>query len=184
MTIFLLIALALLLLPLKWIVGVLLAALIHELGHYAALRLCGVEVSGMSVGIDGARICVGEMNRRQELLCAMAGPLAGIALFCLRHYVPRTGFCALIHSLYNLLPIYPLDGGRVLHCIGFHERISDTIEWLCIVLIGLAGVYGCIGLHLGLLPVLIAGMTIHRALAGKVLAIRSDFRYNRGRKRI
>lgn len=181
MSLFLLLAFAVLILPLKWVGAVVVAATIHELGHYAALRLCGVVVSGITVSLDGARMCVGEMNRRQELLCAIAGPLAGILLFPLRYHIPRICFCAMIHSLYNLLPIYPLDGGRVLRCIGSNERISTVIEWLFILLIGLAGVLGCVVLNLGLLPVLVAVMTIHRALVGKGLAIRHRFRYNRGR---
>jgi membrane-associated protease RseP (regulator of RpoE activity) len=61
----LLLALSLLILPLRWLLAVLLAGAVHELGHYVALRLCGVNVSNLRIGIGGARMTVGDMGRWQ-----------------------------------------------------------------------------------------------------------------------
>ena len=163
----LLLALSLLILPLRWLLAVLLAGAVHELGHYVALRLCGVNVSNLRIGIGGARMTVGDMGRWQELLCALAGPMAGLSLILLARWLPRTAVCACIHSAYNLLPVYPLDGGRAVHCICASERVCRWIEWSCIGLIAFTGLYGSLFLKLGYLPIVVSAMTIHRALAGK-----------------
>ena len=179
--VFLLLALALLILPLRWLLAVLLAGAVHELGHYAALRLCGVNVSDLRIGLDGTRMIVGQMGRWQELFCALAGPLAGLGLVLFARWIPRTAVCACMHSTYNLLPVYPLDGGRAVCCICASDRVCRFIEWVCLSLIALAGLYGSIVLRLGILPTAVSALTIHRALTGKGLAKQLSFRYNRER---
>ena len=177
----LLLALAVLILPLQWLIAAFLAASVHELGHYLALRLCRVPVHGVRIGVAGMRMQVGDMGRVQNLICALAGPIAGLSLLLLSQWLPRTAVCACIHSAYNLLPVYPLDGGRALRSIFLGERICQWIGQGCLFLIAFAGLYGCVSLHLGLLPIFMAVLTIRRALGGKTLAKRRDFRYNRGR---
>ena len=107
-------ALWLLVLPLRWVTGVLTAAAVHELGHLSALWLWEVPVLGLEADWSGATILTGPMEPREELYCALAGPLAGI-LVCLfwRHF-PEGAVCAGVQTLFNLLPLYPMDGGRAL----------------------------------------------------------------------
>ena len=179
--VFLLLALALLILPLRWLLAVLLAGAVHELGHFIALRLCGINVSEFHIGMGGAQMSVGHMGRWQELFCALAGPFAGLCLLLLARWLPRTAVCACIQSAYNLLPVYPLDGGRAMGCIVVNRRVCGAIEWLCVGAIAVTGLYGSFVLRLGILPMVASALTIHRALAGKGLAKPGLFRYNRGR---
>lgn len=179
--VFLLLAVALLILPLRWLIAVLLAGAVHELGHFAALRLCGADIRDFRIGLGGAQMTVGQMGRYQELFCALAGPIAGLSLILFARWLPRTAVCACIQSAYNLLPVYPLDGGRAVRCICANERVRRFIEWGCLCLIATAGLYGSTVLQLGILPIAVSALTIHRALAGKGLAMRHLFRYNRVR---
>ena len=110
-------ALMLLILPLNWLLAAVTAALFHEFCHYLTLKLCGVPIQGIQLSGGGAVISTGPTTARQELLCAMAGPLGGLCLLPLMRYVPRIAICAAAQSLFNLLPIYPLDGGRILRCV-------------------------------------------------------------------
>ena len=57
------------------------------------------------------------VDMRQELLAALAGPLVNLvcgALFCMRS--PAFAAYSLMLGIYNLLPVWPLDGGRAVRC--------------------------------------------------------------------
>ena len=172
---FLLGALLLLILPLKWFFAALSAALIHELCHLAAVRLTGGYVHEICIGRGGASIKIGPMDSLKELICALAGPLGGLILLLLIRWIPRIAICAGIHSIYNLLPIYPLDGGRALQCaasIYFRpetgERICNMAEKLCkVMLIGLA-IYSAVVLKLGFLPAFVVCIILFKTKSGKI----------------
>ena len=64
--------------------ALLLAALLHELAHYAVLRLFGVRTARFTVTGLGATLCVPELHRLSygaELLSAAAGPLMNLLLW-------------------------------------------------------------------------------------------------------
>lgn len=160
-------AAAVLLLPLRWIVAWAMAVCVHELGHLAMLKLLKLPVYAVEAGIGGARICTAFCMPWQEILCALAGPVAGMFLLLLAPVFPRVAVCGAFQSLYNLLPVYPLDGGRVIRCLA-GERTGKVIQDLCLVGLMAVGIYGTFMLRLGLLPLIFAGFTVLRALARKI----------------
>ena len=106
-------AYVLLTVPFRWVLGAAFAAAVHELGHLTALWMADVPVFGMEINFTGAVIRTGDMDDREELCCALAGPVAG-ALVCLfRRWFPEAAICAAVQTAFNLLPLYPLDGSRV-----------------------------------------------------------------------
>ena len=107
----------LLIIPIRWIFAAFLAALAHELGHYLAVRLMGGEVSGGDLSWRGARMEMFPMSPGRELVCILAGPAASFSLLVLARFFPRIAICGLIQGIYNLLPIYSLDGGKALRCV-------------------------------------------------------------------
>lgn len=162
-------SLSLLVLPLQWIGAALLAGMFHELCHAAAVLLCGGKIYSLRIGIHGAAMDVPPMPYRHELLCALAGPLGGFLLLPLAKWIPRTVLFAVFHSLYNLLPVYPMDGGRALRCFTrmlLPEDIADQIcrglkDAVCI-LFPLFGVYAAFVWKIGIFPILLSAATLYR----------------------
>ena len=171
-------ALALLILPLRWVLAALIAGIVHELFHIAAIYLCGGKISTITVGSADATISVSSMSCGRELLCALSGPFGGLLTLIFARYIPRIAVCAAFQSLYNLLPIYPLDGGRAVRCIAqilipkHSDKICRYFEIACIVCMVCLGVYACIWLRLGLLPLLVAMSVAIRKSPCKQMGLR------------
>jgi len=109
------------------------SVLLHELGHSVVALRYGVPVRAITLFIFGgvAQIAAEPPSAMAEFLIAIAGPLVSLALgilfYGLEHLVagnePLFGlakYLAYINTalvLFNLVPGYPLDGGRVLRAI-------------------------------------------------------------------
>lgn len=103
---------------------VLFAAAVHELGHCLALRLLGVPVAGLRVGVFGAELAADRsgLSYAGELAAVLAGP--GANLLCAAaatllggtRWVEFTG-ANLVLCAFNLIPLRPLDGGRALELL-------------------------------------------------------------------
>ena len=147
-------ALALLILPLKWVLAAAVAGAWHEFCHILAVWLCGGKIRKMQVGASGAVIDVLPMSRSKELVSALAGPAGGVVLVLLLRWLPRVAVCGAFQSVYNLLPIYPLDGGRALRCGAaillpppVAQKVCLWIELAVKTLILCVGIYGCFWLR-------------------------------------
>lgn len=132
-----------------WMMGILgtlglfLSIVLHELGHSLVSRKHGLPMKGITLFIFGG---VAEMNEeppsaRSEFLMAIVGPAVSIALGVLFYAVYWTadrmqwsytvsgifqylGFVNLLLAAFNMLPAFPLDGGRVLRSILWQRKGS------------------------------------------------------------
>ena len=171
---FILIAALILLLPLDWLLAAVFAAAVHELGHLAAIKAFVRHPVSVSVGMLGATIHTGPLTNKAEFLCAAAGPSASLMLLFLCRLFPKLALCGLIQGLFNLLPLYPLDGGRMLFCLLRRcsprraERIFRLVQ--CLILFGflafslLAGIHG----KSGIIPFLFCNTVLSRLLLSKI----------------
>lgn len=104
-----------------------LTAVIHEMGHSFAAARRGYKLNRLSLMPYGAVISgdLEGLKLRDEIVIAASGPLTSLACYflfaALWWLLPETyAYTALAASaslsifLVNLLPIYPLDGGRIL----------------------------------------------------------------------
>jgi len=129
-----------------------LPVLVHELSHAAALLLLGQRVTGIS--LDARGLCIGydgTCSPLGHILAALAGPLGG-AVYALVGltgvpWLKQSACLSLVLTAFNLLPLMPLDGGRVFSqlCVlalgeTRGERLCHTVSAALLTLLLLGGV--------------------------------------------
>ena len=110
-------------------IGLVALLFIHEMGHALVMKLKGIPIRGMIfIPLLGAAVLMRQMpkNARDEAEVGIAGPIAGTIaasvcfLFAQANpfsiWTPLAYFGFFI-NLFNLVPIVPFDGGRVLAAI-------------------------------------------------------------------
>lgn len=180
-------AVLLIALPLRWIIAGFLAAAFHELCHYLAIRLTGGDVGSLRITTGGAVMEAGAMTPGKELFASLAGPMGGLALLAVARWMPLTALCGLVQSIYNLLPLYPLDGGRALHSLArLLTDESKAERWLGYlnrgVTLALTGMvfYAIAVLRLGLWPLILILPIVKEFCQEKYLAKQAVKGYNKG----
>jgi Zn-dependent protease len=129
--------------PAYWLVGAATAMLFfasvlaHELSHAIVARRFGLRVEGITLFIFGGATTIDEDSRtpREEALIAIAGPamsvLIGVVLLGLNLVIDQPqlaaligwlGFINILLGIFNLIPGFPMDGGRVLRAILWRLR--------------------------------------------------------------
>jgi Zn-dependent protease len=133
-----------------WSFAALLVALIliHEIGHGVAARRVGVRIGApVFIPFFGAFIALRDRprDRWEDFVIAAGGPLAGglASLVCLaastlvtgtaQQLLHGCGFFGLLLNLFNLLPVWILDGAKLLPIV----RLADGVAGLVLVAVAL-----------------------------------------------
>ena len=109
-------------------------AILHELGHLVAGLFLGmkpekIEIMPYGVAISfkltpkdyNKKIKCGNQLELKKILVAISGPLTNVIIMIIAFHISKDIFgtlmvlyANLLLILFNLLPIYPLDGGRII----------------------------------------------------------------------
>jgi len=150
--------------------GLFLSIIFHELCHSLVAARYGIPMKGITLFIFGG---VAEMNEeppspRSEFFMAIAGPIASLALSLTFYGIayagrmlgwPGTlptvtsylGFINLLLASFNLIPAFPLDGGRVLRSILWGWK--GNLRWATRISSGLGSAFGMLLILLGIISI-------------------------------
>ena len=127
------------------------ACLLHELGHWAVIRLLGGQISLVRLTAVGAEMVLRcPMGYWQEGVSALAGPGVNLLLALIFCAWPGGAVFAglnLVLACFNMLPAGRLDGGRALACTlallagpDLSEQTGGCLDRLCVAGLLTAGV--------------------------------------------
>ena len=113
-------------------IGLFISIVLHELSHAVVARRYDMPITGITLFIFGgvAELRNEPTNAKAEFLMAIAGPIASMVIGAVLLAITATGGSAMprpvfgvlnylgqinwILALFNLVPAFPLDGGRIL----------------------------------------------------------------------
>ncbi|RPJ19144.1 MAG: CBS domain-containing protein, partial [Planctomycetaceae bacterium] len=154
--------------------GLFLSIVFHEFWHSIVARRFGLPMKGITLFIFGG---VAEMeeepeNAKTELLMAIAGPVSSVIVGIIFLLIFRVGgvigwpepingvlvylgWLNLVLAVFNMLPAFPLDGGRVLRSILWFAK--GNIRWATRVASAIGSGFGMFLIVLGLLSFISGG---------------------------
>ncbi|USZ66982.1 CBS domain-containing protein [Halorussus salilacus] len=146
-------------------VGLFVAVILHELGHSLVAMRYGFPIDSITLWIFGGIAHLTEQPEewREEFNIAIAGPAVSIAigvvayaavfvipegLASVRFVVAYLALMNLVLAAFNLLPGFPMDGGRVLRALLARNRpfadatrTAAEVGKLFAILLGLFGIF-------------------------------------------
>jgi len=144
-------------------IGLFVCVLLHEFGHSLVAMRYGYEIDSITLWLFGGVASFAEMPEdwKQELWIAIAGPIVSVALGVLSYLafivLPTAldpvkfvlGYLALTNivlAVFNMLPGFPMDGGRVLRALLArtrpHARATQIAAEVGKVFAFLLGIFG------------------------------------------
>lgn len=137
----------------------LLSAIIHEAGHLTVMKILGVRVKALVLGLFGGTIFLDKrlVSYPREFFISVSGSLFNLAASLVLFFILRQRFTSLLfffflsnllYGIFNLLPISALDGGQALSSLLLikkepyeAERLIGLISRVTLFLLAVAGLY-------------------------------------------
>ncbi|MFN2608650.1 MAG: site-2 protease family protein [Acidimicrobiales bacterium] len=147
-----------------WVTVVFVSVLLHELGHAVAFRVYGQQPRILLQGMGGLTSGSGPLAPGRDIAVSLAGPLTGLVLlglpaWWLQHSAgPASTWDTVLRAVVfvnvawsgvNLLPVLPLDGGRVSASLLRRLRGADGERAAYVVSIAVAAAAGVYAYSLG-----------------------------------
>lgn len=163
-------------------------SLIHECAHALAAKQLGYSPSEISTGLFGGVLHLEEryIKPEAEIFIHGAGPLSNLLLALFFYLLmEHTGWewiypviaANMILAFFNLLPFYPLDGGKILNVylskfLGLKKSylISKSLTWFFSIILFIFGLYL---VQYNIVNLIICALAVNLYLAGK-----EDSRYS------
>ena len=131
-------------------VGFLLFSLLHECGHYLAACYFDFDIEYMEILPFGAFLSLKDFGRHrveEELVMLLAGPLVNFILMIIFSFCDKNDLVIInaFIGIFNLIPVYPLDGSKLIQLVFSYLTDYRNTFWLQIrislIIIALGFVY-------------------------------------------
>ncbi|RYG21005.1 site-2 protease family protein, partial [bacterium] len=118
------------------VVALFVCVIMHEFGHALTARRYGIDTRDITLyPIGGVAMLTGRLRPRHELWVALAGPAVNVVLALViagamlltktpidreslqSSFLGNLLFANVIMAVFNLIPAFPMDGGRVLRAL-------------------------------------------------------------------
>lgn len=131
-----------------------LALSLHELAHLLVASNCGYTLKLIKLDLFGLSVELNEtIEDKDNFKINVAGPVLNLFLclvcVCFYWFIPisfvylnQFCVCNLALAIFNLLPIYPLDGGKIFRGIIKSDKLYRVLD--CIVRYSLASLSICL----------------------------------------
>lgn len=111
------------------IASLLLFSSLHELGHFAALMICSGRADSLTFSFYGLALKYSTvLSTGKETLVLIAGPLVNLVLYL----VLRDDINLLLFVI-NMMPIYPIDLGRIIRL--YNYKISKILGVITLIIL-------------------------------------------------
>jgi Zn-dependent protease/CBS domain-containing protein len=150
--------------------GLFVSIIVHEFSHSLVARRYGLPIKGITLFIFGgvAEMAEEPPSARAEFMMAIAGPLSSILIALIFYGIHAAGkqaglaepingvvgYLGWINAIlagFNLLPAFPLDGGRVLRSILW--GVKKNLRWATYVSSRIGSGFGILLIVLGVIQV-------------------------------
>ena len=150
--------------------GFFASLLLHELAHSVVAISYGLKITGITLFIFGgvAGLKSEPKDARSEFWIAIAGPAMSFVLAAIGYFVANLltnmggsdpvvalfaylGLANLVLAIFNMVPAFPMDGGRVLRA--FLWYLKSDLEYATRIASRLGGMLGIAFMALGLFSV-------------------------------
>jgi stage IV sporulation protein FB len=148
-----------------YIAAITVVVIIHELGHLLAMKYFNYSnVKIFFIPLIGAFTSgkKQEVSQKQLSIIILAGPLPGLIVACALYFINKDlqsatlkmlTNCFLYINLFNLLPIYPLDGGRIIETLFFKQNYYIRLVFGIISIILLAAIFATASTFMIIVPI-------------------------------
>ena len=150
-------------------IGLFASIILHELGHSVVARHYGIPIRDITLFIFGGVASMEDEppNAKSEFFMAIAGPLVSMVLcvfflalnaLSITEMVPAlmaVGWLGTINGMlavFNLIPAFPLDGGRVLRALLWAYK--NNLRWATRIAATIGSLFGYFLIFIGVLEIL------------------------------